>query len=123
MRGWYSGELHIHANYGYGSWFNTPRTMRQQCIGEDGVRYTSFHRICTPHGDVEIALDGLLDERRRESRLPDAAFAGDEHRPARSTVRGLQRAREDRKLGAATRQRPIRRSSVWAGMRKNSRGG
>src|SRR5262249_33734130 len=21
--GWYSGELHIHANYGYGSWFNT----------------------------------------------------------------------------------------------------
>jgi hypothetical protein len=34
-RGWYSGELHIHANYGYGSWFNTPETMRQQCVGED----------------------------------------------------------------------------------------
>jgi hypothetical protein len=33
--GWYSGELHIHANYGYGSWFNTPLTMRQQCVGED----------------------------------------------------------------------------------------
>src|SRR5262245_28696537 len=33
--GWYSGELHIHANYGYGSWFNTPETMRQQCVGED----------------------------------------------------------------------------------------
>jgi len=33
--GWYSGELHIHANYGYGSWFNTPQTMRQQCVGED----------------------------------------------------------------------------------------
>jgi len=33
--GWYSGELHIHANYGYGAWFNTPETMRQQCAGED----------------------------------------------------------------------------------------
>src|SRR5262249_5136691 len=33
--GWFSGELHIHANYGYGSWFNTPETMRQQCVGED----------------------------------------------------------------------------------------
>jgi Tol biopolymer transport system component len=33
--GWYSGELHIHANYGYGSWFNTPRTMLRQCAGED----------------------------------------------------------------------------------------
>src|SRR5262249_20265927 len=33
--GWHSGELHMHANYGYGSWFNTPETMRQQCVGED----------------------------------------------------------------------------------------
>jgi hypothetical protein len=33
--GWYSGETHIHANYGYGPWFNTPRTMLQQCAGED----------------------------------------------------------------------------------------
>src|SRR4029077_7810758 len=33
--GWYSGELHIHANYGYGTWYNTPETMRQQCVGED----------------------------------------------------------------------------------------
>lgn len=32
---WYSGELHIHANYGYGHWYNTPETMRQQCTGED----------------------------------------------------------------------------------------
>ena len=24
-RGWYSGENHIHANYGYGHWYNTPR--------------------------------------------------------------------------------------------------
>jgi hypothetical protein len=34
-RGWYSGESHIHANYGYGSWYNSPRTMLMQCAGED----------------------------------------------------------------------------------------
>jgi hypothetical protein len=27
--------VHIHANYGFGQWFNTPETMRQQCVGED----------------------------------------------------------------------------------------
>lgn len=32
---WYSGENHIHANYGYGQWFNTPETMLAQCAGED----------------------------------------------------------------------------------------
>lgn len=35
--GWYSGEAHIHANYGYGHWYNSPRTMRAQCAGEDLV--------------------------------------------------------------------------------------
>lgn len=34
-RGWYSGENHIHANYGYGPWYNSPRTMSLQCAGED----------------------------------------------------------------------------------------
>src|SRR5262249_8964909 len=33
--GWYSGENHIHANYGYGQWYNTPETMFTQCAGED----------------------------------------------------------------------------------------
>jgi hypothetical protein len=33
--GWYSGENHIHANYGYGQWHNTPETMLAQCAGED----------------------------------------------------------------------------------------
>jgi Tol biopolymer transport system component len=33
--GWYSGENHIHANYGYGQWYNTPETMFMQCAGED----------------------------------------------------------------------------------------
>jgi hypothetical protein len=30
----YSGENHIHANYGYGEWYNTPETMLLQCEGE-----------------------------------------------------------------------------------------
>jgi len=34
-RGWHSGENHIHANYGYGQWYNTPASMLQQCAGED----------------------------------------------------------------------------------------
>lgn len=34
-RGWHSGENHIHANYGYGQWYNSPATMLAQCTGED----------------------------------------------------------------------------------------
>jgi hypothetical protein len=34
-RGWFSGENHIHANYGYGAWHNDPRTIREQCEGEE----------------------------------------------------------------------------------------
>ncbi|MFV1995364.1 MAG: CehA/McbA family metallohydrolase, partial [Verrucomicrobiales bacterium] len=34
-RGWYSGENHVHANYGYGEWYNTPETIRRQCAGEN----------------------------------------------------------------------------------------
>jgi hypothetical protein len=33
--GWYSGENHIHANYGYGAWYNSPRTILDQIEGED----------------------------------------------------------------------------------------
>ena len=33
--GWFSGENHIHANYGYGAWHNDPATIREQCEGED----------------------------------------------------------------------------------------
>lgn len=36
-QGWWSGESHIHANYGYGHWYNSPRTMLRQCAGEDLV--------------------------------------------------------------------------------------
>jgi hypothetical protein len=40
-RGWYCGENHIHANYGYGQWYNTPATMLEQCAGED-LRVCNF---------------------------------------------------------------------------------
>lgn len=33
--GWYSGENHIHANYGYGHWYNSPQNVLLQCAGED----------------------------------------------------------------------------------------
>jgi hypothetical protein len=34
-RGWYSGENHIHANYGYGAWYVTPESVFEQCVAED----------------------------------------------------------------------------------------
>ena len=34
-RGWFSGENHIHANYGYGAWYNTPANLLDMCEGED----------------------------------------------------------------------------------------
>ena len=34
-RGWFSGENHIHANYGYGPWYNTPANLLDMCEGED----------------------------------------------------------------------------------------
>jgi hypothetical protein len=34
-RGWFSGENHIHANYGVGAWHSDPATVRDQCEGED----------------------------------------------------------------------------------------
>jgi len=33
--GWYSGENHIHANYGYGQWYNTPLSIADFAAGED----------------------------------------------------------------------------------------
>lgn len=35
QRGWFSGENHIHANYGYGEWYNTPASILELCEGED----------------------------------------------------------------------------------------
>ncbi len=51
--GWYSGELHIHANYGYGQWFNTPETMRQQCVGED----LNVCNFVVANSDADVVYD------------------------------------------------------------------
>src|SRR5262249_5775882 len=51
--GWYSGELHIHANYGYGSWYNTPETMRQQCVGED----LNICNFMVANSDADVVYD------------------------------------------------------------------
>jgi Tol biopolymer transport system component len=67
-RGWWGGESHIHANYGYGQWYNTPATIRLQVEGEglnlanmvvansdtDGIFDREFFRgepdpVSTPH--------------------------------------------------------------------------
>ena len=34
-KGWFSGENHTHANYGYGAWYNSPVTIARQVHGED----------------------------------------------------------------------------------------
>lgn len=51
--GWYSGELHIHANYGYGSWYNTPATMLRQCAGED----LNVCNFMVANSDADVVYD------------------------------------------------------------------
>ena len=34
-KGWFGGENHVHANYGYGAWHNDSATIRDQCEGEN----------------------------------------------------------------------------------------
>lgn len=53
--GWYSGENHIHANYGYGEWYNSPRTMLAQSAGE-GLSISNF---MVSNSDT----DGIFDRR------------------------------------------------------------
>ena len=48
-RSWYSGESHIHANYGFGHWYNTPETMRLQLEGE-GLKVANF-MVANSDGD------------------------------------------------------------------------
>jgi len=51
--GWFSGELHIHANYGYGAWFNTPATMFRQCAGED----LNVCNFMVANSDADVVYD------------------------------------------------------------------
>lgn len=52
-RGWYSGENHIHANYGYGAWYNTPRTVIEMCEGED----LNVANLMVANSDGEAVFD------------------------------------------------------------------
>ena len=66
--GWYSGENHIHANYGYGEWYNSPQTMLEQCSGED-LRVCNF-MVANPN------TDGIFD-REFFSGKPDRLSNGE----------------------------------------------
>jgi len=67
-RGWYDGENHIHANYGYGAWYNTPATMRLQIEGE-GLRVANF---VVANSDT----DGVFDREFFRGR-PDAVSSAE----------------------------------------------
>lgn len=54
-RGWHSGENHIHANYGYGEWYNTPESMLAQSSGED----IAISNFMVANSDT----DGIFDRR------------------------------------------------------------
>ena len=47
-RGWWGGESHIHANYGYGQWYNTPATVRLRWPARASTSPTWWWRIPTP---------------------------------------------------------------------------
>jgi hypothetical protein len=47
--GWYCGENHIHANYGYGEYYNTPATMADLCTAE-GLNVANF-MVANSDGD------------------------------------------------------------------------
>lgn len=61
--GWYSGENHIHANYGYGEWYNSPETMLNQSAGEA----ISVSNFMVANSDT----DGIFDRRYFRGR-PDS---------------------------------------------------
>jgi hypothetical protein len=48
-KGWFSGENHIHANYGYGEYYNSPADMADFCAGE-GLNVGNF-MVANSDGD------------------------------------------------------------------------
>jgi len=62
--GWFGGESHIHANYGYGQWYNTPETIRLRMEGE-GLHVAN---LVVANSDTDGVFDreffrGTLDAR------------------------------------------------------------
>jgi len=52
-KGWYSGENHIHANYGYGHWYNQPKTVLAQCAGEN----LNICNLVVANSDTDAVFD------------------------------------------------------------------
>lgn len=82
-QGWYSGENHVHANYGYGEWYNDPESILLQCSGEDLNVCNTV--IANSDGDAVFDREfflGQLDPRSTDDHL---VFFGQEFR---STIWG-----------------------------------
>lgn len=82
-RNWYSGENHVHANYGYGEWYNKPDSILLQCAGEDLNVCNAV--IANSDGDAIFDREfflGQLDPRSTDKHL---VFFGQEFR---STIWG-----------------------------------
>ncbi|MDF1862332.1 MAG: CehA/McbA family metallohydrolase [Verrucomicrobiales bacterium] len=82
-RKWYSGENHVHANYGYGEWYNKPGSILLQCTGEDLNVCNTV--IANSDGDAVYDREfflGQLDPRSSDNHL---VFFGQEFR---STIWG-----------------------------------
>ena len=52
-RGWYSGENHIHANYGYGEYYNSPATMADMTAVEIAAAVQRGAGVLLPIGVME----------------------------------------------------------------------
>lgn len=82
-RNWYSGENHVHANYGYGEWYNKPESILLQCEGED--LHVCNTVIANSDGDAIFDREfflGQLDPRSTDTHL---VYFGQEFR---STIWG-----------------------------------
>ena len=73
--GWFSGENHIHANYGYGQWYNSPRTMLRQCAGE-GIGICNFMVSNSDTDGIFDRGDLLAGHRAGERRRFDGRLYG-----------------------------------------------
>jgi hypothetical protein len=69
-RGWFSGENHIHANYGYGAWYNTPASIFDMCEGED----LNVCNLVVANSDGDGVFDREFFLGRLDARAPRVAY-------------------------------------------------
>ena len=117
--GWYSGDLHVHMNYG-GAYRNTPRRLAFQARAEDLRRGREPDRQqggahpghrASPVGRDPVSTATTVD--RARPGVPHELLGS--HRPARPprsrAAAGLRRLREHR--GGQPLRRPTPRSPIW----------